>query len=142
MSPVKAVAKRPGHDPLRVAAEIVAALADAVVVTGVNRQVLTANRAAAELFGRPLDDLPGTPIDDLVAATERQHVADRERRAVAGEEQRYETKIVGATGGERIVAVSTSSTLSKLSSRTIARPLGNAARSAFILASVLTCGVL
>ena len=65
-SPTVAV-KRPAFDPLRVAAEIVAALADAVVVTGVDRQVVTANRAAAELFGRPLDDLPGTPIDDLVA---------------------------------------------------------------------------
>jgi two-component system NtrC family sensor kinase len=94
-------------DPLRVAAEIVAALADAVVVTGVDRRVLTANRAAAELFGRPLDDLQGTPIDDLVAIAERQHVAERERRAVEGEEQRYETKIVSATGDERIVAVST-----------------------------------
>ena len=100
-------AKRRVFDPLRVASEIVAALADAVVVTGVDRQVLTANRAAAELFGRPLEDLPGTPIDDLVAIAERQHVAERERRAVEGEEQRYETKIVGATGDERVVAVST-----------------------------------
>jgi two-component system NtrC family sensor kinase len=105
--PAKAAFKRPAHDPMRVAAEIVAALADAVVVTGVNRQVLTANRAAAELFGRPLDDLPGTPIDDLVATAEREHVAEREHRAVAGEAQHYETKIVGATGEERIVAVST-----------------------------------
>jgi len=42
-----ATLKRRVFDPLRVAAEIVAALADAVVVTGVDRQVLTANRAAA-----------------------------------------------------------------------------------------------
>src|SRR5256712_1119695 len=102
-----ATLQRRVFDPLRVAAEIVASLADAVVVTGVDRQVLTANRAAAELFGRPLDDLPGTPIDDLVAIAERQHVAEREQRAVEGEEQRYETKIVSATGDERIVAVST-----------------------------------
>src|ERR1043166_4661944 len=103
----KTALKHPAHDPLRVAAEIVAALAEAVVLTGVDRQVLTANRAAAELFGRPLDDLPGTPIDDLVATTEREHVAEREHRAVEGAAQHYETKIVGATGDERSVAVST-----------------------------------
>src|SRR3989454_626730 len=39
--------KPPALDPLRVAAEIVAALADAVVVTGLDRKVLTANRSAA-----------------------------------------------------------------------------------------------
>ncbi|HVH67983.1 MAG TPA: PAS domain S-box protein [Gemmatimonadales bacterium] len=94
-------------DSLRVAAEIVATLADAVVVTGVDRQVLSANRAAAELFGRPLDDLVGTPIDDLVAIAERQHVAEREHRAVEGEEQHYETKVVRVDGEERVVAVST-----------------------------------
>src|SRR5437773_12089060 len=75
-----ATLQRRAFDPLQVAVEIVAALADAVVVTGVDRHVLTANRAAAELFGRPLEDLPGTPIDDLVVIAERQHVAEREHR--------------------------------------------------------------
>ena len=103
----KLASKRPAFDPLRGAIEIIAALADAVIVTGLDRRVLTANHAAAELFGRPLDDLPGTPIDDLVAPTERQHVAEREHRAFEGEEQRYETKILSATGDERVVAVST-----------------------------------
>lgn len=101
--------ERRALDPLRVAAEIVAALADAVVVTDLDRRVLTANRAAAELFGRPLEDLPGTPIDTLVALGERQHVADRERRATGGEPQRYETRIVSRAGEERVVAVSTTS---------------------------------
>ena len=99
--------KRPALDPSRVAAEIVAALADAVVVTGLDRNVLTANRSAAELFGRRLADLPGTPIDDLVTSEERQHVADREHRAFEGEQQRYETTVVRADGEERNVAVST-----------------------------------
>ncbi len=103
----KTAPEGPTHDPLRIAAEIVAALADAVVVTGVDRQVLTANRAAAELFGRPLDDLPGTPIDELVSIGEREHVAEREQRAVEGKAQHYETKIISATGDERSVAVST-----------------------------------
>src|SRR5438046_10499585 len=102
-----ATLKRRAFDPLQVAVEIVAALADAVVVTGIDRRVLTANRAAAELFGRPLDDLPGTPIDDVVALAEREHVAARERRAFEGEEQHYETKVVRGHGEERIVAVST-----------------------------------
>ncbi|HVH11160.1 MAG TPA: PAS domain S-box protein [Gemmatimonadales bacterium] len=102
----KAGAKRP-LDSQRVAAEIVAALADAVVLTGLDRRVITANPGAAQLFGRPLEDLPGTPIDDLVAQSERAHVAERERRAFAGEEQRYETKVMRDDGEERIVAVST-----------------------------------
>src|SRR4029077_2176849 len=101
-----APARRP-FDQQRIAGEIVAALADAVVVTGVDRMVLTANRAAAELFGRPLEDLAGTPIDDLVALSERQHVAEREHRAVGGEAQHYETKVVRVDGEERVVAVAT-----------------------------------
>jgi PAS domain S-box-containing protein len=101
----KPAPKRSAFDPPR-GAEIVAALADAVVVTGHDRRVLTANRAAAALFGRPLDDLPGTAIDDLVVTTERQHVAERERRACAGEEQHYETRVLDAAGQERVVAVS------------------------------------
>ena len=104
----KTAPKRP-LDSQRVAAEIVAALADAVIVTGLDRRALTANRAAAELFGRPLEDLPGTPIDDLVAAGERALVAEHERLAFQGEEQHYETKVVGVSGEERVVAVSTTS---------------------------------
>src|SRR3989442_2227203 len=76
-----ATLKRRAFDPLRVAAEIVAALADAVVGTGLDRQVLSPNPAAAELFGRPLDDLPGTPIADLVAVAQRQHVPEPPDRA-------------------------------------------------------------
>ena len=104
-SPSKEALTRPPLDQQRVAGEIVAALADAVVVTGVDRLVVTGNRAAAELFGRPLEDLAGTPIDDLVALSERRHVAEREHRAVGGEVQHYETKVVRADGEERVVAV-------------------------------------
>ena len=103
----KAAPKHPAFDQMRVATEIVAALADAVVVTGTDRRILTANRAAGALFGRPLEDLPGTAIDDLVVSAERQHVAEREHRAVEGEEQHYETKVVRGNGEERSVAVST-----------------------------------
>jgi two-component system NtrC family sensor kinase len=101
-----APAKSETFDPLASAREIVAALADAIVVTGVDRRVATVNRAAAELFGRPLEDLPGTAVDDLIAPGERQHVAEREQRGYAGEEQRYETKVLRPDGVERDVAVS------------------------------------
>ena len=94
-------------DPLRVAREIVATVADAIVVTGLDRRILTANRAAAELFARRERDLPGTAIDDIVTPAERQHVAEREHRAFGGEEQRYETAVVRPNGEERDVAVST-----------------------------------
>ena len=105
-SSAKTASKRP-LDSQRVAVEIVAALADPVIVTGLDRRALTANRAAADLFGRPLEDLPGTPIDDLVAPSERANVAAREQQAFRGEEQHYETKVVSASGEERVVAVST-----------------------------------
>jgi two-component system NtrC family sensor kinase len=92
---------------LAIAREIVSTLADAVVVTGLDRRLVTANRAAAELFGRPLDDLPGTAVDDIVIPSERHHVAEQQRRAREGAVQRYETKVFGAGGQERDVAVST-----------------------------------
>src|SRR5260370_38898652 len=85
----KLASKRPAFDPLRSAIEIVAALADAVIVTGLDRRILTANHAAAELFARPLDDLPGPEIDYVGATPERQHVPHPERRARAGDEQHY-----------------------------------------------------
>lgn len=94
-------------DLSQVAAEIVRALPDAVLVTALDRSVLLANRAAAELFGRRLEDLPRTSIDELVAPSQRQQVGDRERRALGGEEQRYETTVVRADGEEREVDVVT-----------------------------------
>jgi two-component system NtrC family sensor kinase len=93
-------------DPLKVAGQIVATLADAVIVTGTDRRIVSANPAAAILLGRPLEDLPGTPIDEVVAPTERNHVADRERRALEGEAQRYDTQVVRPNDEMRDVAVS------------------------------------
>src|SRR2546428_6244899 len=103
----KPAPKHPAFDQMRVAREVVAAIADAVVVTETDGRILTANRAAGALFGRPVEDLTGTAIDDLVVSAERQHVAEREHRAVEGEEQHYETKVVRGNGEERSVAVST-----------------------------------
>src|SRR3989440_11849223 len=90
----KTASKRP-LDSQRIAVEIVAAIADAVIVTGLDRRALTANRAAADLFGRPPEDLPGTPLDDPLAPGGRGPVAEHEQRALQGEGQHYDTKVVG-----------------------------------------------
>jgi two-component system NtrC family sensor kinase len=99
--------KRPRIDLRQAAADIVTALPDAVVVTGLDRRVLAVNQAAADLLGWQVADLVGQPIADQVAAVERVHVADQEDRVFAGEPQRYETKVLNhETGEERDVAVS------------------------------------
>jgi PAS domain S-box-containing protein len=93
-------------DWLQAAADIVAALPDAVVVTGTDRRVLAANQAGAEMLGWPVGEVVGQAIADNLAPGERPHVASREDRALAGETQRYETRIVNhRTSEERDVAV-------------------------------------
>jgi PAS domain S-box-containing protein len=92
---------------LQAAADIVTALPDAVVVTGIDRRVLAVNQAAADLLGWQVVDLVGQPIADQVASGERVHVAEQEDKVFAGQPQRYETRVVNhATGEERDVAVS------------------------------------
>jgi len=99
--------KRPRLDLLQAAADIVTALPDAVIVTGLDRRVLAVNQAAADLLGWQVTDLVGQLTADHVAAAERQHVAEQEDRVFAGEAQRYETKVLNhETGEERDVAVS------------------------------------
>jgi len=102
-----AAAKSPLVDLLQAAADVVAALPDAVVVTGTDRLVLAANQAGAEMLGWPVGDVVGQAIADNVSPAERSHVASREDRVLAGETQRYETRIVNhRTSEERDVAVS------------------------------------
>jgi PAS domain S-box-containing protein len=101
-----ATTSRRRFDSLAIAQEVVAALADAVVVTDTSRRIVSANRAGAELFERPLEDLIGMAVDDLVVAAERLLVAEREQRALRGEEQRYETRVLRRDRTERDVAVS------------------------------------
>ena len=99
--------KRPRLDLVQAAADVVAALPDAVVVTGTDRRVLAVNEAGAQLLGWQVGDLVGQTIADQLAPSERAHVAAREDRVLAGEPQRYETKVVNhETGEERDVAVS------------------------------------
>jgi two-component system NtrC family sensor kinase len=92
---------------MQAAADIVTALPDAVVVTGLDRRVLAVNQSAADLLGWQVGELVGQPIADQVAAGEREHVAAQETLVFAGEPQRYETKVLNhQTGEERDVAVS------------------------------------
>ena len=102
-----AAPKRPRIDLLQAAADIVTALPDAVVVTGLDRRILAVNQAASDLLGWHATDVVGQPIADQVAAAERVHVAEQEDKVFAGEAQRYETKVLNhETGEERDVAVS------------------------------------
>ena len=102
-----ATAKEPRLDLLRAAADIVAALPDAVVVTATDRRVLATNEAGAALLGWDANDVAGQLIADAVSPAEHAHVASREDKVLAGEPQRYETKIINhRTGEERDVAVS------------------------------------
>jgi len=102
-----AAVKGPRLDLLQAAADIVAALPDAVVVTGTDRRILAANEKGAELLGWELNDVVGQAIADHVSPEERAHVASREDKVLAGEPQRYETKIINhRTNEERDVAVS------------------------------------
>ena len=102
-----ATTKEPRLDLLRAAADIVAALPDAVVVTATDRRVLATNEAGAALLGWDANDVAGQLIADAVSPAEHAHVASREDKVLAGEPQRYETKIINhRTGEERDVAVS------------------------------------
>ena len=106
-STATAPGKRPPLDLLQAAADIVAALPDAVLVTGTDRRVLAANEPGAQLLGWRLDEVVGQAIAEHVTPAERAHVASREDKVLAGETQRYETRVVNhATGEERDVAVS------------------------------------
>ena len=105
--PTTAPPKRARLDLLQAAADIVAALPDAMVVTGTDRRVLAANEAGAELLGWTVTDIVGQAIADQVSPSERNHVAAREDKVLAGEPQRYETRVVNhRTKEERDVAVS------------------------------------
>ena len=105
--PTTAPPKRARLDLLQAAADIVAALPDAMVVTGTDRRVLAANEAGAELLGWSVTDIVGQAIADQVSPSERNHVAAREDKVLAGEPQRYETRVVNhRTKEERDVAVS------------------------------------
>jgi two-component system NtrC family sensor kinase len=102
-----AIGKRPSLDLLQAATDIVAALPDAVVVTGTDRRVLATNEAGAQLLGWQIDNVVGQASADVVTLSERSHVASREDKVLAGETQRYETRVLNhATGEERDVAVS------------------------------------
>jgi two-component system NtrC family sensor kinase len=97
----------PGLDLPQAAADIVAGLPDAVIVTGLDRRILAVNSAATELLGQSAAELVTQLTADHVSPGERAHVASREDRVLAGEAQRYETRVLNrAADDERDVAVS------------------------------------
>lgn len=100
--------RRPASDALATAAQIVATLADAVCVTGLDRRIQIANPACAELLGRKLEDLPGILVDDCIAPADRANVRERQDAVFAGRAERYEARIVRPDGDVRVVAVSSS----------------------------------
>jgi len=104
-SAVQAGGERPPFDFLQVAADVVASLPDAVVITGTDRRILAANQAAADLLGRPAAELTGLAVDEVVSAAQRGAVAAREAQVFAGSPQRYETVVIQPGGEERVVAV-------------------------------------
>ena len=70
-STATAPGKRPPLDLLQAAADIVAALPDAVLVTGTDRRVLAANEPGAQLLGWRLDEVVGQAIAEHVTPAER-----------------------------------------------------------------------
>src|SRR2546423_15596067 len=85
-SPVPSSKRAPNRplDSQRIAAEIVAALADAVIVTGLDRRAVTPNHAPACLFGRPVRGPPRTPPDRPRAPRERPPAWGHERAGLHG----------------------------------------------------------
>ena len=83
-----AAGKSPLVDLLQAATDIVAALPDAVVVTGADRRVLAANQAGAEMLGWHVGDIVGQAIADNVSPAERAHVASMEDQVLSGETRR------------------------------------------------------
>src|SRR2546423_14925577 len=91
-SPVPSSKTAPNRplDSQRIAAEIVAALSDAVIVTGLDRRAGTPNPAPADPFGPPLQDPPRTPIDDLLGPPQRPPLAGAERPGLPGTAQHHQ----------------------------------------------------
>src|SRR2546423_15702435 len=76
-SPVPSSKTAPNRplDSQRIAAEIVAALADAVIVTGLDRRGGTAQRSRAQLFRRAPWEPPGTAHRDPLGPPRRSLLA-------------------------------------------------------------------
>src|SRR2546430_105232 len=113
-----ATLKRRVFDPVRVAAEIAAALADAVVVTGVDRQGATPHPAAGEPFGRARPHPPRAPgagsrREELVGQWFAPMLPDDElpkalghfQKALAGETGLFETSFYRKDGDVRTIQV-------------------------------------
>ena len=77
---------------------------DAVLALDDDGRILTANPAAALLFGRTAERLHGSKLSDLVVRPERKTVAALERQSATGP-HRFEMRAEGRDGVEHILAV-------------------------------------
>ena len=87
------------------AVDLAAESPDGIVRLDAGRRVLTANAAAAELLGRPVERLLGALLDDLVAGSPAEPPAD-------GEAVRWDARLARDRNTERVLAVA----LARLSS--------------------------
>ena len=79
---------------------------DAIVIVDRDRRIGFTNPAADALLGVAAAPM-GLPISTFLAPELQDRVAGFDARALAGEPQRYEARIVTASGDRRLVAVST-----------------------------------
>ena len=77
---------------------------DAILGLDDDGHVVFANGAAARMLGRPVERIVGSRFSDLVVRQERKTIVSLERQSVDGP-HRFETRVDGANGHERIVAV-------------------------------------
>lgn len=80
-------------------------VSDAIVITGLDGRIAFANAAAHELFERPV--LVGLLSTELTAEDSLAEVQERERCAQDGVTQRYECRVLTASGTLRHVAICT-----------------------------------
>ena len=78
---------------------------DAILGLDAEGRITLANDAASRLFDRDVDRLTGLRLSELVIRQERKSVAAHERQC-SDAPQRFETRVDGPKGSERVVAVS------------------------------------
>lgn len=95
----------PGASAASLASALLADADDAILGLDAEGRITLANDAATRLFDRDIDRLTGMRLSELVIRQERKGVAAHER--LNGDApHRFETRVDGPKGSERVVAVS------------------------------------
>jgi PAS domain S-box-containing protein len=106
MDVTRSVAER---DALKARAEqfrsVFLGAADAMLILDDSRTILDANRAAATLFSRPLEQVVGRPLDDLLVS-ERDQLAHAWRELLSLGEAKRDHRVVSPARGVRVVECS------------------------------------